>query len=47
MSSFPLTATFLQYTLTAEPGGMLSLANNDNKKHQQKPKGQTQLSYLP
>ena len=45
--SFPLTTTFLQYTLIAEPGGMLSLANNDNKKHQQKLKGQTQLSYLP
>lgn len=31
----------------ARRNAVLSLANNDNKKHQQKLKGQTRLSYLP
>lgn len=46
LSSFPLTATFLQCTLTAEPEGINS-GQQWQQKHQQKPNGQTRLSHLP
>lgn len=46
LSSFPLTATFLQYALTVEPEGINS-GQQWQQKRQQKPNGQARLSYLP